>query len=128
MRRTDRQTRQARIFRTAQSQAPYPLSQHISLAGAFATSDAYDLWYSNMAHQKVGGGGVEGCGTVTGRGEIARGRGGGMVQCLDLTTYASSITGVDEGLYRHKGGFIHRLAYAHTPRPYRQEGRLVYLF
>lgn len=51
-----------------------------------------------------------------------------MVQCLDLTTYASSITGVDEGLYRHKGGFIHRLAYAHTPRPYRQEGRLVYLF
>lgn len=40
-----------------------------------------------------------------------------MVQCLDLTTYAGSITGVDEGLYRHKGGFRHRLAYAHTPPP-----------
>lgn len=34
---------------------------------------------------------------------------------------------MDEGLYRHKGGFSHRLAYAQTP-PERLEGRSVYLF
>lgn len=56
VRRTDRQTIQAWIFHTAQSQAPYPLSQHIGLAGAFAMSKAYDPQYSNTAAGERGGG------------------------------------------------------------------------
>lgn len=113
VRRADRQTRQAGIFHTAQSQAPYPLSQHIGLAGAFTMSKAYDLWYSNTAHPKNGTDRGGERSERTGK-KKDWGKAGGMLQLLILNNNCKSLVCGGGELDHHKGRFRHTLASRRT--------------
>lgn len=64
---------------------PYPLSQHISLARAFAMSTAYDLWSSHTARWRAE---RDRAGDRGGwkDSEMRGGRGGRMAQCLIFNT------------------------------------------